>query len=114
VRLHGCGEGLDMKSPKYWRKSTSLKRINVIAKEWFDKSAGNSYFSVVATLNDEHVIKLPFQYGDHYLDMLANELVEHGWTMINIRRNCDHNIKILKVKIENCLKRDVIEWGEDK
>ena len=44
-----------------------IKTIDVIAKEWFDKVNGNSYFAGTITVNfglpDQKEIKLPFQYG---------------------------------------------------
>jgi hypothetical protein len=48
-------------------KLKNLKTIDIEAKEWRDKVNGNSYFSSDITLNygmnDQEIIKLPFQYG---------------------------------------------------
>ncbi len=44
-----------------------IKTIDVNAKEWFDKTYGNSYFAGTITLNygmeDEETFLMPFQYG---------------------------------------------------
>ncbi len=46
---------------------TQVKTIDIQAKEWFHKSAGNSYFAGVITVNhlkdNEMTFKMPFQYG---------------------------------------------------
>ena len=57
-----------------------LKTIDIEAKEWRHKIYGNSYFSSDVTLNygmnNEKVIKLPFQYGygDHYIHQSLREI----------------------------------------
>ena len=40
-----------------------LKSIFIEAREWFDKTYGNSYFSARISVNGEVVAYLPFQYG---------------------------------------------------
>ena len=63
---------------------TEAKQIDVIAKEWFDKKNGNSYFSAEVTVNfgkdDERTYKLPFQYGygDQYIHEAKAVLTEHN------------------------------------
>lgn len=46
---------------------TQVKTIDIQAKEWFHKSAGNSYFAGVITVNygmsNQHAYEMPFQYG---------------------------------------------------
>lgn len=46
---------------------TKIKTIDIQAKEWFDKTYGNSYFAGVITINfgtpTEKQYKMPFQYG---------------------------------------------------
>jgi len=97
-----------------------IKTVDVIAKEWFDKANGNSYFSAVITVNfgmkTEKRIDLPFQYGygNHYEHMAFNELKkqkiirpvdderESFW-----RYYRDHEI-IYRASINrNCLKREL-------
>ena len=59
-----------------------MKTLHVSAKEWFDKTYGNSYFSAQITIDfgykSEQTIYLPWQYGydDHYLDMTLQELIK--------------------------------------
>ena len=97
-------------------KETKYKHIlEINAKEWFDKSAGNSYFSAVVVLDDEVVAELPFQYGygDHYLDMAMQEIQKtnpklftvNGGSLWSICAN--NNIKLISNKQENCLKREL-------
>jgi len=65
-------------------KKQKIKTIDVIAKEWFDKTYGNSYFSADIIVNygmkDEITIKIPFQYGyeDHYRYVAFKTLQENG------------------------------------
>ena len=44
-----------------------VKTIDIQAKEWFHKSAGNSYFAGIITVNygmsDQPIYEMPFQYG---------------------------------------------------
>ena len=96
--------------------------LEVNAKEWFDKSAGNSYFSATILLDDINIADLPFQYGygDHYLDMAMQEikkLMLHGDKALQkaFKANggalwsfCDNNkVKLVSHKQENCLKREL-------
>jgi hypothetical protein len=95
-----------------------IKTIDVTAKEWFDKSAGNSYFSAEIVLNykmdDEITYEIPFTYGygSFYefkaLELLCNEnyFTSYG----SLSRTCEENNIILRSnKIENCKKRDLIK-----
>lgn len=96
--------------------------LEVNAREWFDKSAGNSYFSAVIILDDEIIAELPFQYGygDHYLDMASEKLDKLG-VIDNPRKGqnemrlplwsyCrDNNIKLIAHKRENCLKKELMQ-----
>lgn len=111
-----------MKSAKY-----KIKTIDVQAKEWFDRTYANSYFSARITLNygmsDEKTVCLPFQYGygDHYMDMAGRELLRMGLVPLtkygngsveSLWRYCLDNKIILRYnKEKNCLKRDVKDWG---
>jgi hypothetical protein len=95
----------------------AIKNISVIAKEWFDKVNGNSYFSARIQVNNE-TIYLPFQYGYdwHYIQQAGEVLRGANYILgdnYDIRRYCrDENINASFQKIENCLKRDVKEWGK--
>lgn len=63
---------------------TDVKTIDIIALEWFDKAAGNSYFAGKVTVNygmeDEREYKMPFQYGydNTYIHEAASILRENG------------------------------------
>ena len=103
---------------KYPKLENRLHTIEVIAKEWFDKSAGNSYFSARITLNDKHVIKLPFQYGygSQFEYAATDALGPYLGLNLNNRslfRLCQENeVKLYTRMIEDCKKKDVKEWGE--
>ena len=78
-------------------------------KEWFDKVNGNSYFSsqVQATKNPNKIIKLPFQYG--YGSQSKQEITQE-LNLPKARSIFDDRIKF--IKIDNCLKKEVVKWGE--
>lgn len=40
-----------------------MNSIFIEAKEWFDKSGGNSYFSARIEIDGKEAVRLPFQYG---------------------------------------------------
>jgi hypothetical protein len=40
-----------------------MKSIFIEAKEWFDKTYGNSYFAARIEIDGQEVARLPFQYG---------------------------------------------------
>jgi len=52
-----------MKGNTMETKETLNGVVYVEAREWFDKSGGNSYFSARVFVNGEAVEYLPFQYG---------------------------------------------------
>lgn len=97
---------------------TKVKTIDINARQWFDKTYGNSYFSAIVTINyqmkNESQIKLDFQYGygDHYrykaIEAVKKQFPElsplSDWQMreagIIIRSNIHRG----------CLKRDVINY----
>jgi hypothetical protein len=81
-----------IKLPKYWRKVSSLKTLDIKHLEWFDKANGNSYFACEVICNyglkNQFSFNLPFQYGygDHYFDMVAKQLIKIGVTSFNLYR----------------------------
>lgn len=100
----------------------SIKTIDVSAKEWFDKINGNSYFSGRIVLNygmpDVETIKMPFQYG--YGNQYEWEAVEVIGGIIGqpitacLSLFCRDNAIIYRTTKEvNCLKRDVVAFGEN-
>ncbi len=97
-------------------KVKDLKTIDLIAKEWFDKLNGNSYFSAILILNyglkNEKTLNLPFQYGygSQYESAGSEELKKFFDLKENFTlwRFCENNNIILRSsKEENCLKRDL-------
>lgn len=120
-------------APKIKRFS-QLKTIDLHTKEWFDRSAGNSYFSAHVVLNygrdNCETLYLPFQYGygSHSEDIAAQAVAQrfprssHKFSsgfagqglrpsLYLLRENCRVVIRINKE--ENCLKREVVAFGEE-
>ncbi len=98
--------------------------INIVAKEWFDKVNGNSYFSARIQINGKTVLACPFQYGygDHYEDIAMNDLFDAGFAPDRIKhengivehlfRYCSrHGITYTRNKEDKQLQRDVKAWG---
>jgi len=106
-------------------KTQDIKTIDVTAKEWFDKANGNSYFSANVTLNcgtsESESFKVPFQYGygDHYVHQVWQRLQDYQGFKCTacapLWRWCEENGIILRTnKIENCKKREAVEFGGRK
>lgn len=101
-----------------------IRTIDIQAKEWFDRINGNSYFSARITINygtdNSETYVLPFQYGygDHYEYQALKHLVHVGRikdveTHESLWRYCDRNGIVKRAtKQENCLKRDVVAYGQ--
>lgn len=96
-----------------------MKTLTILAKEWFDKTYGNSYFSAKVYADNVLLLSLPFQYGydNHYIDMAAQALEKAGHITMEHYNNggsealwvyCERNgITLLTNKQENCLKREL-------
>ena len=100
-----------------------IKTIDIIALEWFDRINGNSYFSGTISLNygmkNQKEIYLPYQYGygDHYIDMVNQELIKQGYregkrhengSYPALWRYCrENNIILRTTKHENRKKREL-------
>ena len=106
-------------------KKTKIKTIDVVVKEWFDKTYGNSYFGGNITINygmkSSEIIPIPFQYGygDHYRHIAFSLLQSNGYIPNNLdmgergwRYYEQNNIIARHTKYENCLKREVIAFCE--
>ena len=105
-------------------KLSQLKTIDINAKEWRDKINGNSYFSSNVTLNhgmeNEKVIKLPFQYGygDHYVYQSLREIQKlfpkSKWFKENLlgkyQIQKEYKIIIRNNIKTNCLRRELNKW----
>ncbi len=100
---------------------TTIKTIDIQAREWFDKVNGNSYFSAQVTINyampDELTIYLPFQYGygsqfewaSRAALISANIFTDNNYSIGEWCRM--HNI-ILRSNIQRgCKKRDIVAFG---
>jgi len=98
-----------------------IKTIDVTAKEWFDKTYGNSYFSAQIILNygmkDQENYCLPFQYGygDYYIHETKSALNQLNKISTNSNQNLrtyckENNIILRKNKIENCKQKEVKEF----
>lgn len=113
---------------------TKIQTIDISALEWFDKSAGNSYFAGTITINfgmpDQRNYIMPYQYGygEHYTHAAAELLQQNGEMPDRIeytyfkdgqkksngfeplwqwaKRN---NVIVRNVKHENCKKRELKE-----
>lgn len=102
------------------KKENVMKTIDIQAREWFDKTYGNSYFSAIVTLDygmeSVRQIKMPFRYGygDYYKEAGFKELQKLGIVSdpnIQLWKYCNDNNIILRCNIErNCLKREVINY----
>jgi hypothetical protein len=99
---------------------TKIKTIDIQAKEWFDKTYGNSYFAAKVTINfgmkGAETFTIPFQYGygNHYEYIAFKELQKLGYIpeqkeMIPPWQYYrDNKIIVRTNKQENCKKRDLI------
>ena len=83
-------------------------RYIAVTKEWFDKINGNSYFSVeIEDIEKDITYKLPFQYGyGNQSEFTVKEFL--GWKGFN------SDLPIKFIKIEKCLKKEVIEHGKGR
>jgi len=91
-----------------------IKTIDIQAKEWFDKSAGNSYFAGSVTTDfgtpTEKTWFMPFQYGygDSYIYTALKLLNEAKITPVSSTREAREQGIILRYKIQTgCKKKDV-------
>lgn len=86
----------------------------ITGKEWFDKINGNSYFScrIESTSDKNFLVKFPFQYG--YGDSARDEAVKYlqEKDLITSTTSLPSALPIHYTMIDNCLKRDVVSWGE--
>ena len=112
------------KLPKYFRKNTSVKTIDIQGEEWFDKVNGDSYNAVQVTVNhglkNEFTFSIPFQYGygSYFKQSAFEHLVKMGaldkeYIRNSSEYNPEKNKFIVRDNIErNCLKRDVVLFGK--
>ncbi len=100
-----------------------IKTIDIIAKEWQDKTNGNSYFSATITTNygkkSQKDYSLPFQYGygEYYIEearhyLITNSIINggcyHNNSYFALWQFCrDNNIILRTVKHKNCKKKEL-------
>ena len=97
---------------------TQQREVNLIeidAREWFDKTYGNSYFSAWVSFKGENYF-LPFQYGygSHVEDVALKTLSDKGLLPSEWRRYTlasEYNVHIVFNKTE-CLKREMFDGSE--
>lgn len=76
-----------------------MQSIFIEAREWFDKTGGNSYFSARISVNGEIVGYLPFQYGyeSQYLTNAAHWLHLNGYITPEQKARSLHRLKDIGV-----------------
>jgi hypothetical protein len=84
-------------------------KLDINAKQWYDKVNRNSYFSAVITIDKDEEIFIPFQYGygSQYLDECKSVLTEHNKISCsqNLSRYCqDNSIEFTENIKLNCKK----------
>ena len=101
---------------------TTIKPIDVQAKEWFDKINGNSYFAGAVIINlgmdSEKAYSMPFQYGygDQYRHEAFETLKNAGVLDIKndreqLRQYAERNEIIVRYSIQrNCKKRELMNY----
>lgn len=67
-----------------WLSKRAVKKgdnITIIARRWFDRINGNTYFSAVGVINGTQVVNIEFEYGygNHYEDRIYQELEKAGY-----------------------------------
>lgn len=73
------------KAKKVPKVRTKIKTIDIQAKEWYDRSYGNSYFAGRVTVNygmkTQKVFNMPMQYGynDMYKQQAYATLQKNGY-----------------------------------
>lgn len=98
---------------------TKIKTIDVQAKEWFDKTYGNSYFSMNITINyglesaQNFYIPIQYGYGNTFEHSAFEILITKGLipkqpdNVAPWRYYQDNGIIYRATKRENCLKREL-------
>ncbi len=94
-----------------------MNSVFVEAKEWFDKTGGNSYFSARVEIDGKEVARLPFQYGygSHYEYQALRELQEKELVPAEVRSLwglTELGVSVYKT-IKPALLRDVKAWGSN-
>lgn len=99
----------------------TIKAIEVNAKEWFDRTNGNSYFAgnIYIEFDNHRVVEItmPFQYGygTHYQQEAKATLTQFNYISAeygeNLKTYCErNNIKYRTNFKDNCLKRELLAY----
>lgn len=94
-----------------------MQSIFIEAREWFDKTGGNSYFAGRVELDGELVAYLPFQYGyeSAYRDAAFKALQDAQLIPATIRNYWELKAAgyvVYSVKYP-ATKRDTVQFGKD-
>lgn len=81
---------IEAETPKgVWKALRSprrdVKSIEVYGRRWFARDYGNTYFSVVAKVNGEAVVEIPYEYGygSHCVERAWEELEKKGYVRLD-------------------------------
>lgn len=102
-------------------KKIEIKTIDVQAKQWFDKTYGNTYSAVQTTLNfgmpDQTRLFTIWQSGSHW-EQMAMETLRATFPEIDpdkqnpLWKYCQDNGIILRRNVQDkCTKREIMDWG---
>ena len=99
----------------------SIKTIDINAKEWFDKTYGNSYFSAKIVINyglkSQKTLYVPFQYGyGSHIEHVSFQKIKKEINKKILKNSgtslwtfCSKNNILKRVNIqENCKKRELL------
>ena len=92
------------------------KTIDIDVKEWFDKSAGTSYFAGTVTVNHclkgERTFTMPFKigYGEYSKHVALSLLMNAGLIKSIYHGDLTEDKIVVRYNKENCLKRELMEY----
>jgi len=94
-----------------------VQTIDINAKEWFDRTYGNSYFAGYVTINyglpNAITLNMPFQYGygDSYQYAAMSLLKEKGFTEAKYMHELRELNIIVRYNIQRgCKKRELMQY----
>ena len=96
-----------------------MESVMIHGKQWFDKSAGVTYFSARVMVDGKEVARLPFQqgYGSQYVYEAQKALTslnlipDNARPLWTLRDNL--GIAIYEVLEADLSKREVVGWGKE-
>jgi len=94
-----------------------VQTIDINAKEWFDRTYGNSYFAGYVTINyglpNAITLNMPFHYGygDYYQQYAGEMLKKAGYTNEDKLYKLKEAGVIVRANIQTgCKKRELMEY----